>query len=47
MSRILKVLCKIQKDIGLVKTGQRFSVCNWTTLTIAGKVTGELSRLRA
>ena len=36
-------MCKIQKDIGLGITGQRFWGCNWTTLTIAG---GKLSRLR-
>jgi hypothetical protein len=37
-------MCKIQKDIMLGKTGQRFLGCNWTTLTKAG---GELSRHRA
>jgi len=35
MSSILKVMCKIELDIGLDKTGQRFGGCNWTTLTIA------------
>ena len=43
MSRILKVMWKIQTDIGLGKTVQRFWGCNWTTLAIAG---GEISRHR-
>ena len=35
MSSLLKVMCKIEKDIGLDKTGQLFGGCNWITLSIA------------
>jgi hypothetical protein len=34
MSRTLKVMCKIQKDIGLGKTGNCFPGCISTTLTM-------------
>ena len=35
MSSTLKVMGKIQKGIGLDKTGQHFLGYNWTTLAIA------------